>query len=104
MQVWRDGLRQQWGREPGDWDQRLGDLEAFCEFVAKEPDDVIRECTRESEAGKKISVKGRRFYGGKIDEWQASLPGGRFAQQRSGNAIRSFLIHNGIFIQAGIQT
>ena len=104
MQAWREGLRQQWGEEPGDWEQRLGALQGFCEFVDKEPDAIIDECTRESEVGRRISVKGRRFYSGKIAEWQASLAGDRIARQRSGNAVRSFLIHNGIFIQSGLQT
>ena len=31
------------------------------------------------------------------------MPGERAAQGRAGNAVRSFLIHNGIFLQAGMQ-
>ncbi len=104
VRTWFQGLRQQWGEDPDDWDQRLEALAGFCGFVEKDPDTVIKECVRESEAGKRISVKGRRFYNDKIAEWQASLPGDRSAQGRAGNAVRSFLIHNGIFLQSGFQT
>ena len=103
VRTWFQGLRQQWGEDPDDWDQRLKALAGFCGFVEKDPDTVIKECVRESEAGKRISVKGRRFYNDKIAEWQASLPGDRLAQGRAGNAVRSFLIHNGIFLQSGLQ-
>ncbi len=65
---------------------------------------MVQECLRESDVGKRISVKGRRFYSEKIAEWQASVDGDKSAQTRAGNAVRSFLIHNGIFLQAGLQT
>jgi len=101
--TWFDGLRQQWGEEPSDWEARLGALEAFCAFVGKEPDAMVSECLRDTASGKRISAKGRRFYNDKIAEWQASLPGDRAAQGRVGNAVRSFLIHNGVFLQSGMQ-
>jgi len=101
--TWFEGLRQQWGEEPSDWEERLGALAAFCAFAEKDPDTMVSECLRQSASGTRISAKGRRFYSEKIAEWQASLPGDRAAQGRAGNAVRSFLIHNGIFLQAGIQ-
>ena len=104
VHTWLQGLREQWGEDPNDWEERLEALAGFCAFAEKDPDTVIQECVRESEAGKRISVKGRRFYNDKIAEWQASLPGDGSAQGRAGNAVRSFLIHNGIFLQSGMQT
>ena len=101
--TWFEGLRQQWGEEPSDWEERLKALEAFCAFVDKAPDTMVSECLRQSASGMRISAKGRRFYNDKIAEWQASLPGDRAAQGRAGNAVRSFLIHNGIFLQSGMQ-
>ena len=103
VRTWLQGLRQQWGEDPADWEDRLEALAGFCAFVGRDPDTVIEECVRESDSGKRISVKGRRFYNEKIAEWQASLPGDRAAQGRAGNTVRSFLIHNGIFIQSGLQ-
>jgi hypothetical protein len=103
VRTWLNGLREQWGQEPDDWDARLAALEGFCAHVDKDPDAMVAECLRETEAGRRISVKGRRFYDGKIAEWQASLPGDGREQGRAGNAVRSFLIHNGIFMQSGMQ-
>lgn len=103
VRTWHQGLLEQWGEDPDDWEQRLQSLAAFCAFVDKDPDTVIKECVRQSESGKRISAKGRRFYNDKIAEWQSSLPGDRPAQAREGNAVRSFLIHNGIFLQSGLQ-
>jgi len=101
--TWFEGLRRQWGEEPSDWEERLKALAAFCAFAEKDPDTMVSECLRESASGMRISAKGRRFYNDKIAEWQESVPGDRAAQGRAGNAVRSFLIHNGIFLQAGIQ-
>jgi hypothetical protein len=104
VHTWFRGLRDQWGEDPDDWQERLDALAAFCAFADKAPDTMIRECVRESEAGKRIRAKGRQFYNDKIAEWQASLPGDKPRQARAGNAVRSFLIHNGIFLQSGLQT
>ena len=104
VQTWFQGLVQQWGREPEGFDSRAEILEEFCLFVGKDPDTVIRECVRESEGGKRISVKGRRFYQEKIGEFQASVSGDSRTQAHWGNTVRSFLIHNGIFLQSGLQT
>lgn len=104
VRTWFEGLRQQWEQDPDDWEDRLDALTRFCSFAGKEPDVVIQECIRETESGRKISVKGRRFYNDKIADWQAALPGEKIAQARAGNAVRSFLIHNGIFLQSGLQS
>ena len=104
VQGWRRGLREQWGSEPDDMAERLDVLERFCRFVGKTPDEVIAECTREVESGKRIRIKARRFYSEKIAEFQDSLEGDARTQGRWGNTVRSFLIHNGIFIQAGLES
>ena len=103
VQTWLRGLREQWGEDPTDWGDRLEALASFCAFVGKDPDTAIEECVRESHSGRRISVKGRRFYSDKIAEWEAALPGDRAARRRAGSAVRSFLIHNGIFLQSGLQ-
>src|SRR3989337_2757456 len=86
--TWFEGLRQQWGEEPSDWEERLKALAAFCGFVEKDPDTMVSECLRESASGMRISAKGRRFYNDKIAEWQAPVPGERAALRRAGNAPR----------------
>ncbi|HEV8694747.1 MAG TPA: hypothetical protein VGQ93_11295 [Lysobacter sp.] len=82
---------------------RIEALAEFCSFVGQEPDAIIGECAREVEGGKRIRIKKRRFYSEKIDEFQASVDGDARTQTRAGNVIRSFMIHNGIFMQGGVR-
>ena len=81
-------------------ESRLEVLERFCRFVERDPDAIIAECEREVEGGKRIRIKGRRFYSEQIAEFQAKAPGDARAQARAANVVRSFFIHNGIFMQA----
>ncbi|TMF12990.1 MAG: hypothetical protein E6I38_02435 [Chloroflexi bacterium] len=102
VQAWVSGLREQWGEEPADMRARIAILQRFCAFVEREPDAIIEECSRDVDGGKRIRIKKRRFYSEKIDEFQASVEGDARAQARTGNIVRSFLIHNGIFMQGGV--
>src|SRR3990172_6927398 len=94
--TWFESLRQQWGEEPSDWEERLNALAAFCAFAEKDPDTMVSECLRESASGTRISAKGRRFYSDRIAEWQASLPGDPAAPGRAGHALPNFFIPNTI--------
>lgn len=102
-QAWVQALREQWGEEPSGLPERFDVLRRFCEFVDRDPDALIGECTREVEGGKRIRIKARRLYSEKIAEFQATTGGGTRQQGRAGNTVRSFFIHNGIFMQAGVQ-
>ncbi len=102
--TWLAGLREQWGEEPADVEGRLQTLARFCEFAEREPDALISDCSRAVEGGKRIRIKARRLYSEKIDEFQATLGSDARAQARTGNVIRSFMIHNGIFMQGGVAT
>jgi len=101
VQQWRKGLREQWGDEP-DMTARVETLQRFCALAGKNPDDLIAECTREVESGKRIRLKARREYTEKIAEFQASVEGNTRQQSKAANFVRSFFIHNGIFMQAGL--
>jgi hypothetical protein len=83
--------------------ERLEALAAFCAFAGKNPDTMNREWVRESKPRKRISSKGRHFYNDRIAEWQTSLPDDKPKQAQAGNTVRSFLIHNGIFLQSRLQ-
>lgn len=98
---WAAGLREQWG-EDIDMTSRYAALERFCELTGQDPDAMIAACTREVESGKRIRVKARREYSEKIAEFQESVEGNARQQMAAGNLIRSFFIHNGIFMQAGL--
>lgn len=103
IKTWLHGLTEQWGEPPSDFDQRVETLGKFCQFVEQDPDTVIAACSREVESGKRIRIKERRFYTEKIAEFQESADGDARTKGRTGNVIRSFFIHNGIFMQAGVQ-
>ena len=100
VRIWRAGLRSQ-SRVDLDADpQRLEALRAFCAYVGKDPDSIIRECLREVDEQVKISYKGRKLYATKIAEFEQLASNGHVAERtRIGSTLRSFLIHNGIFLQ-----
>ena len=102
VQTWRQGLIEQWGEAPADFDQRAATLERFCELAGRDPDAMIEECTREVESGKRIRIKARREYSEKIAGFQKTAGADARSQGRAGNIVRSFFIHNGIFMQAGL--
>ena len=101
VRQWARGLREQWGDEP-DMTQRLEVLGRFIAFAGKDPDAIIEECTREVESGKRIRIKARREYSEKIAAFQATVEGNARQQAKCANYVRSFFIHNGIFMQAGL--
>jgi hypothetical protein len=104
VQAWMDGLQQHWGGDPATDDpERLPALEAFCLYTARDPDQIIKETTMIKDGEKRIRIKGRERYAALIDDWQATLEGSRFRQGKMGNTVRSFLIHNGVLLAAGMQ-
>jgi hypothetical protein len=105
VQTWLDGLRQHWGGNPvTDDPERLPALEAFCRYANVDPDQIIKETTMIKDGEKRIRVKGRERYALLIDEWQATVEGSRIRKGKYGNVVRSFLIHNGVLLAAGMQT
>ena len=70
VQTWLEGVHEQSGVSPDNDAQRVAVLAEFCAFVEREPDQIIDECIRDVEGGKKIRVKGRRLYAQKIQEFE----------------------------------
>jgi len=102
--AWFDGLRQHWGGDPEHDDpERLEIIEAFCLFVEKDPDTIIAECVLMKDGEKRIRTKGRQRYADLIAQFQAGVEGSRMKRAKWGNTVRSFLIHNGILLQSGVQ-
>jgi hypothetical protein len=101
VRLWARGLKEQWGDEP-DMEPRYAVLQRFADFVGKDPDTMIAECSRNVEGGKRIRIKPRREYTEKIAAFQATVEGDPRQQSRAANFVRSFFIHNGIFMQAGL--
>ena len=105
VQTWYRGLREQSGIDPAADTSRLKVLGEFCDFIEFDPDALVKACLLEKEGQEtKISIKGRRRIAEKIAEFQAAGEGlSSFERGKRGNTIRSFLIHNGILLQSGMQ-
>lgn len=99
VQTWLQGLAEQSGVSREEGRARVVVLRAFCAAVEKEPDEIIAECLREVDGGKKIRAKGRRFYADRIGEFESRVDGPPGKRRQQGNYIRSFLIHNGVLLQ-----
>jgi hypothetical protein len=97
VQTWFKGWEQQWGETISDHERgfKLNALRRFCELVAKTPDQIVQECLLVRGGSKRISVKGRRLYAERIQEFQDR------DGLSAGNTVRSFLIYNGIMLQTG---
>lgn len=82
---------------------RVADLEMlqrFCASIDTDPDELVAQCLRSTKSGSTaISAVGRR----KTDEAITAFVASEGATGRDGivlaNKLRSFLIHNGIFMQ-----
>lgn len=102
--TWLEGLKQHWGGDPANDDpERLPILEAFCRFVNRDPDQIIKETTMLKDGEKRIRIKGRERYANLINEFQDTVEGSRFKKGKWGNTVRSFLIHNGVLLAQGMQ-
>lgn len=99
VQIWLAGVHEQSGVSPENDAKRLQVLTEFCARIEKTPDQIIDECLRDVDGGKKIRVKGRRFYAEQISEFEQQAEGGSSERRQKANYIRSFLIHNGVLLQ-----
>ena len=105
VETWLDGLKQHWGGDPANDDpERLPILETFCRHINRDPDQMIKETTMLKDGERRIRTQGRARYVKMIEEWQATVEGSRIRKAKWGNTVRSFLIHNGVQMQSGIQT
>jgi hypothetical protein len=79
---------------------RLGLLADFCDHTGQQPEELVSGLLRTTKDGDTaISAKRRTAMNTTIDEFvEKSGFTGRDAVV-NGNVIRSFLVHNGIFIQ-----
>ena len=99
VQTWLAGVHEQSGVSPEGDEKRLQILAEFCAQVEKQPDEIIEDCLRDVDGGKKIRVKGRRFYAEKISAFEQQTAGTPGERRQKANYLRSFLIHNGVLIQ-----
>ena len=81
-------------------EQRLQLLADFCDYRGQSPGELVSALLRTTKAGDTaISAKRREAMSATIDEFveKSGLEGKEAVV--TGNMIRGFLVHNGIFIQ-----
>ncbi|MEX2236145.1 MAG: hypothetical protein WEB00_01225 [Dehalococcoidia bacterium] len=106
VQKWFSGLEKHYGASSREEEERrIDSLRRFCAFIESTPEEIIkRSFYRKKDGGDlRISIKSRNFMSEKIAEFQDSVEGSVFDKAREGNAVRSFLIHNGVLMQSGVQ-
>ncbi len=100
VKTWLEGLQTQSQARGADDAERLNALLAFVKHLGKDPDTIIKECLKDEGEHKKIKAKARTRYCGLIEKAEAEIFGGGNAGRQKANMIRSFFIHNGVFLQA----
>jgi hypothetical protein len=103
VRTWFDSLQRQSGLGPAARHERLATLAAFCHYIGQAPDAIVAACLQDTAEGKTIRRRGRQYYAAQITAFQQQLPGDLRSQVRQGSMVRSFLIHNGVMLQAGWQ-
>jgi hypothetical protein len=101
VRTWRRDLSEQWGGDPIAEDpDKLQALTRFCEFVGEDPDAIVARCfrVRKSDGEQVISAKWRAHYAEKVREFREQNPD--HESHRLGANVLSFLIHNGVLVQA----
>ena len=98
--AWGESLRKQWGGDPlAEEPDKLQALAAFCAFVEDDPDTIVGHCfrIRKSDGERVLSTKWRTHYAERIKAFRTH--GGSDGPRHAAAAL-SFLIHNGVLIQA----
>lgn len=89
--------------EPAERDQMIELVLNFCGSRGQTPSEIVAGCFRiDKDGDRAISTKGRRIIQDHIEEFVADLGFTGHAATVAGNRIRSFLIHNGVFMQGRI--
>jgi hypothetical protein len=102
---WAKGLSEQWGGDPlAEEPEKLRSLEAFCEFVGKDPDQLLDYCfLRRKGTGERFgSQKRREEIAQRLREFRDGSGAQGPAARRLVNDVLSFLIHGGVLIHPGM--
>lgn len=99
---WLDGLRDQSGITAGIDDPRVQLVAGFCQSSGRSPEEVVEYCflVRKATGQRFLSVERRKELGQQIDEYVRGLGHAGHQFVATANTLRSFLIHNGVFIGA----
>jgi hypothetical protein len=103
--VWAQALRDQWGGDPlGEEPEKLESLAAFCDFVGRDPDELLDFCfLRRKASGERFgSVKRRDEVARQLGEFRDGSGLDAPAARKLVNDVLSFLIHGGVLIHPGM--
>jgi len=103
VHTWLSSLQRQARLTPQERQECLQVLAAFCAYVRQAPDVIITTCLCDTPDGKTIQSRSRQHYAAQIDAFQQQVSGSLRQQVQYGRIVRSFLIHNGVMLQAGWQ-
>ena len=85
-------------------EQKLGILADYCDKVGRSPDELVAFCVlRKKATGERfLSFKRREAVNNWLDEFVAGQGWTGKQAVVNANVVRSFLIHNGVFIQGPV--
>lgn len=92
VQIWLKELRARYSTD--EINQRLELLDKFCDFVERNPDELVNEIYN-FETHKTRLTK-RDYYNSKINEFIEELEGTHSVKDNFGNILDGFFIYNGI--------
>lgn len=101
--TWRRGLQEQWGGDPlAEDEEKLATLGAFCDFVGQDPDELVAFCfLRRRQTGERFaSVKRREEVARQLRSFRDQRGLSGVAGRRLVSPVLSFLIHNGVMMNA----
>jgi len=105
---WQKRLHEQWGGDPlGEDPGKLAALSGFCDFLGKDPDQLLAYCfLRKKASGAKFGSTMRREEVAKwLRDWRAECAEAGKAgvdARKATSDVLSFLIHGGVLIHPGM--
>lgn len=102
---WRARLIEQWGDDALAEDpDKLVALKGFCEYVDKDPDELLAFCfLRRRETGARFgSVKRREQVVEWLREWRNASGKTGVPARKMTNDVLSFFIHGGVLMHPGM--
>ena len=102
---WGRSLADQWGGDPlAEEPEKLESLAAFCEFIGKDPDELLAFCfLSKKDTGERFgSVKRRDQVLEQIRGFRSQRGGSAAEVRTCVNDVLSFLIHGGVLIHPGM--
>jgi len=94
VQIWLKELRSRYNTD--EINLRVELLTKFCDFVAKNPDELVNEVYNFETH--KPKLKNRKLYNDKINEYLSGIVGSATARDNYGNILEGFFIYNGVKI------